>query len=209
MARLEPHDVLFFASSAALRAWLGANHASATELWIGVWSKSSGRQAFPWADAVDELLCFGWIDSVLMPHEGARAIRATPRRPRSIWSDRNVGRVEALRAEGRMTPAGEAAFRRRTADRTGIYSFEQEGALDEAADTALRANPEGFAFWEAQPHTYRRAVTYWIMSAKRPETRDRRLGRLVAACAKGERPVEITGKARTGGRAAEQDGVGS
>jgi uncharacterized protein YdeI (YjbR/CyaY-like superfamily) len=208
MARLEPHDVLFFPSAAELRAWLEANHGSATDLWIGVWSKSSGRQAFPWGDAVDELLCFGWIDSVLMPYEGSRAIRATPRRPRSIWSDRNVGRVEALRTEGRMTPAGEAAFARRTGDRTGIYSFEQEGALDEAADTALRANPEGFAFWEAQPRTYRRAATYWIMSAKRPETRDRRLGRLVAACAVNERLAEITGKARTGGRAAEQGGAG-
>jgi uncharacterized protein YdeI (YjbR/CyaY-like superfamily) len=200
MARLEPHDVLFFASPADLRAWLEANHASATELWIGVWSKSSGRQAFPWAEAVDELLCFGWIDSVLMPYEGARAIRTTPRRPRSIWSDRNVGRVEALRAEGRMAPAGEAAFARRTGDRTGVYSFEQAWALDEAAEAALRADPAGFAFWEAQPQTYRRAASHWIMSAKRPETRERRLGRLVAACAARERLVELTGRAQTGDR---------
>ena len=208
MARLQPHDVLFFASAAGLRAWLEANHESATELWIGVWSKSSGRQAFPWADAVDELLCFGWIDSVLMPYEGARAIRTTPRRPRSIWSDRNVGRAEALRAEGRMTPAGEAAFARRTADRSGVYSFEQVRALDEEAEAALRADPAGLAFWEAQPQTYRRAASYWIMSAKRPETRERRLGKVVAGCAAGERLVELTGKARTGDRAGGPETAG-
>ena len=195
MARLEPHDVLFFASPAELRAWLEANHASATELWIGSWSKASGRQTMTWADAVDELLCFGWIDSVLMPYEGTRAIRVTPRRARSIWSDRNVGRVEALRAEGRMTPAGEAAFARRRHDQTGIYSFEREWALDEAAEAALRADPAGFAYWEAQPQTYRRAASYWIMSAKRPETRERRLGKLVAGCAAKDRLVELTGKA--------------
>jgi uncharacterized protein YdeI (YjbR/CyaY-like superfamily) len=194
MARLEPHDVLFFAFPADLRAWLEANHASATELWIGAWSKASGRQTITWADAVDELLCFGWIDSVLMPYEGARAIRVTPRRPRSIWSDRNVAQVEALRAVGRMTPAGEAAFARRRHDQTGIYSFEREWALDEAAETALREDPAGFAFWEAQPQGYRRAASYWIMSAKRPETRERRLGKLVAGCAAGERLVELTGK---------------
>ena len=195
MARLVPHDVLFFVSPAELRAWLEVNHASATELWIGTWSKASGRQTMTWADAVDELLCFGWIDSVLMPYEGTRAIRVTPRRPRSIWSDRNVGRVEALRSEGRMTPAGEAAFARRRHDQTGIYSFEREWALDEAAESALRADPAGFAFWEALPQTYRRAASYWVMSAKRPETRERRLGKLVAGCAAKVRLVELTGKA--------------
>jgi uncharacterized protein YdeI (YjbR/CyaY-like superfamily) len=208
MARLEPHDVLFFASAAELRAWLEANHASAAELWIGIRSKASGRQAFPWADAVDELLCFGWIDSVLMPYEGARAIRATPRRPRSIWSDRNVGRVEALRTEGRMTPAGEAAFARRTGDRTGVYSFEQEWTLDEAAEAALSADRSGFVFWEAQSPSYRRAASHWIMSAKRPETRERRLRRLVAACVANERLVELTGRPRGGDRAAGPGGGG-
>ena len=201
MARLEPHDVLFFASTGELRAWLEANHASAVELWVGVWSKASGRQAFAWADLVDELLSFGWIDSVLMPYEGARAIRVTPRRPGSIWSDRNVGRVGAMRAEGRMAPAGEAAFALRKHDRTGVYSFEREWALDEAAEAALRADHAGFAFWEAQPRGYRRAASAWIMSAKRPETRDRRLDTVVAGCAAGERLVEITGRARGGGRA--------
>ncbi len=197
MPRLLPHDVMFFASAAGLRAWLELNHPSAADLWIGVRSKASGLQTLAWTDAVDELLCFGWIDGVSMPYEGARAIRATPRRTASIWSDRNVGRVEALRAEGRMTPAGEAAFALRRGDRTGVYSFEREWALDEGAESALRADPTGFSFWEAQPQSYRRAASHWVMSAKRPDTRARRLDRLVAGCAARERLVEITGRART------------
>jgi uncharacterized protein YdeI (YjbR/CyaY-like superfamily) len=200
MARLEPHDALFFASAVELRAWLVEHHASATELWIGTRSKASGRPTFPWGEAVDELLCFGWIDSVMMSFEDARAIRVTLRRPRSTWSDRNVGRVEALRAEGRMTPAGEAAFARRRHDQTGAYSLDQQWAFDEAAEAALRADPIGYAFWVAPPPGYRRSASYWIMSAKRPDTRERRLGRLVTGCAAGERLVEITGKAPTADR---------
>jgi len=197
MARLEPHDVLFCASPADLRTWLETNHASATDLWVGLRTKSSDLPGLTWPEVVDEVLCFGWIDSVRMPLEKGAAIRITPRRPRSIWSDRNVGRVEALRAEGRMTPAGEAAFERRRHDQTGIYSFEREWALDEASDATLRVDPAGLAFWEAQPMTYRRAASYWIMSAKRPETRERRLGKVVAGCVAGERLVEITGRPRT------------
>jgi uncharacterized protein YdeI (YjbR/CyaY-like superfamily) len=202
MARLEPHDVLFLASPADLRAWLETNHASATELWVGLRTKSSGLPGLTWPEVVDEVLCFGWIDSVRMPMEVGAAIRVTPRRLRSIWSDRNVGRVEHLRAEGRMTPAGEAAFARRRHDQTGIYSFEREWALDEAAEAALGADPAGFAFWGAQPQTYRRAASYWIMSAKRPETRERRLGKLVAGCAAGKRLVQLTGKPPRRGAAA-------
>jgi uncharacterized protein YdeI (YjbR/CyaY-like superfamily) len=201
MARLEPHDVLFAASPAELREWLEANHASATELWVGLRTKTSTVAMLTWPEVVDEVLCFGWIDSVRMPLEVGASIRITPRRARSIWSDRNVGRVEALRAEGRMTPAGEAAFALRRHDQTGIYSFEREWALDETAETALRADPAGFAFWAAQPLTYRRAASYWIMSAKRPETRERRLGKVVAGCAAGMRLAEITGRPRTEGRA--------
>jgi uncharacterized protein YdeI (YjbR/CyaY-like superfamily) len=200
MARLEPHDVLFFACTGELRAWLEANHASAEELWVGYPAKGSGLPTITWVQVVDEILCYGWIDSVRMPLESGAAQRITPRRPGSIWSDRNVGRVESLRAEGRMAPAGEAAFALRKHDRTGVYSFEREWALDEAAEAALSADPAGFAFWEAQPRSYRRAASAWIMSAKRPETRARRLDKVVAGCAAGERLVEITGRARGGSR---------
>ena len=194
MPRTEPHNVAFFASPAELRAWLEANHGFATELWVGYRPKASGLPTLTWPEIVDEVLCCGWIDGVRMAVAGGSSIRITPRRPDSIWSDRNVGRVEAMRAEGRMTEAGEAAFSRRKVDRTGVYSFERDAVLDQGAEAALRADAAGWAFWVAQPPGYRRAATHWVTSAVRTETRERRLARLVVGCAAGERLVELTGK---------------
>ena len=133
--------------------------------------------------------------------EHGSVIRITPRRAGSIWSARNVGRVEALRAEGRMREPGEAAFAVRREDRTAIYSSELNLALDRPAEAALREDPAGWAYWEALPKGYRRLATYWVMSAKRPETRERRLARLVDACNRAERLPELTGRARAAGTA--------
>ncbi len=196
MVRLIPHDVLFVHPVAELRAWLEANHATAPELWVGVRRRADDPDAPDWGDIVDELLCFGWIDSVLMPCEGGRAIRTTPRRKGSIWSARNVARIEALRAEGRMQPAGEAAFALRTPERTATNSFEGTWALDAAAEAALQAVPGAWEFHQRQPPGYRRTAAYWVMSAKKPETRERRLAILAAESAAGRRPVQITGQAR-------------
>ena len=149
-----------------------------------------------WHELVDEVLCYGWIDGVRMPADGGSCIRVTPRRAGSIWSARNVGRVEVLRAEGRMRPAGLAAFARRRDDRTAVYSFERQTELDEAALAAMRERDGAFAFWEAQPRGYRRAAAHWIASAKREDTRAKRLAALVDGCAAGIRLVELTGKAR-------------
>lgn len=191
-----PHDVLFSESPGALRGWLEANHATATELWVGLRHRASGLPTLSWTELVDEVLCVGWIDGIRGPADGGHAIRVTPRRPGSIWSARNVARVEALRAQGRMTPAGEAAFGRRREDRTAIYSFEAVPTLDGDAEAALHADTAGWTFWETQPLGYRRAATHWVMGAKRPETRARRLAALVAGCGAGERLPEITGAAR-------------
>jgi uncharacterized protein YdeI (YjbR/CyaY-like superfamily) len=196
MVRLVPHDVVFFASPAELRDWLAANHASAPYLWAGFRAKGTGP-TITWPELVDEILCYGWIDSVRMPVEGGSAIRLTPRRDGSIWSARNVGRVEALRAEGRMRKPGEVAYAKRREDRTAIYSFERDAALDADAAAALRADPSAWAFWDAQPPGYRRLATFWVTSAKRPETRAKRLGALVEACARGERLPQITGRPAT------------
>ena len=124
MARPEPRDIHWFESPAALRAWLESDHATAPELWVGLRPMAAGQPTITWHQLVDEVLCFGWIDGVRMPADGGSCIRITPRRGGSIWSARNVGRVEALRAEGRMRPAGLAAFAQRRDDRTAIYSFE-------------------------------------------------------------------------------------
>jgi uncharacterized protein YdeI (YjbR/CyaY-like superfamily) len=200
MVRLVPHDVAFFASVVGLCAWLEANGEAADELWVGLVRASKGRPApITWAGLVDEILCAGWIDSVRMPLDAEwHAIRITPRRTGSVWSARNVARVEALRAEGRMRPAGEAAFARRRKDRTAIYSFDGGFAFDEAAEAAIRARPGPWAWFEAQPPGYRRQAAHWVMSAKRAETRAGRLARLIDGCAAGERLPEITGAARSG-----------
>ena len=191
-----PHDVIFFASPAELRSWLAANHASASELWLGYRLKASGQPSVTWEEVVDECLCYGWIDGVRIRVEGGSAQRLTPRREGSNWSARNVGRVDALRAEGRMQPAGEAAFAKRRADRTAIYSFDGAIAFDGAAEAALHANDAAREFWENQPRGYRRQATHWVMSAKRPETRQRRLAQLIADSAAGRRLGVLTSPAR-------------
>jgi uncharacterized protein YdeI (YjbR/CyaY-like superfamily) len=205
MARLEPHDIAWFASPAELRAWLVEHHATAPEAWIGMRPKATGLPSVTWPEVVDEVLCVGWIDGVRMPADGGSCIRITPRRKGSVWSARNVGRVEALRAEGRMLPAGEAAFAVRREDRTAIYLYEREDALDEAAIEAIRAGG-GWPFFAAQSMTYRRAATAWIMTAKRPETRVKRLAIVVEASARGERAAELAPPRR---KPAEEGGPGA
>jgi uncharacterized protein YdeI (YjbR/CyaY-like superfamily) len=196
MARPEPRDIHWFESPVDLRTWLEASHATAPDLWVGFRPKAAGLPTLTWHDLVDEVLCYGWIDGVRMPADGGSCIRVTPRRDGSIWSARNVGRVEALRAEGRMRPAGLAAFGRRRDDRTAVYSHEREADLEEAALAAMQEREGAFAFWEAQPRGYRRAAAHWIVSAKREDTRAKRLAALVDGCAAGIRLVELTGKAR-------------
>ena len=196
MADLTPHDIGWFASPEELREWLHRHHATAPEKWVGMRPKASGLPTVTWADIVDEVLCVGWIDGIRKKADGGSVIRITPRRRGSHWSGRNVARIEALRAEGRMQPAGEAAFAERREDRTAIYASDRALALDEAAETAMRADRGGWAYWEALPRGYRRLATNWLMSAKRPETRERRLAELVAACRAGERLPRLTGTAR-------------
>lgn len=180
-------EPIFFASTAAWRAWLEEHHETETEVWVGMWRKALGK-GMTWPEAVDEALCFGWIDSVAKRVDDDRRMqRFSPRKPTSNWSLVNVNKVEALRAAGRMRPAGEAAFARRRTDKTGVYSFERR---DEAAFTAeqvaqFEADPEAWAYWQSRPPGYRRTATHWVVSAKREETRARRLATLIEDCAAG------------------------
>jgi uncharacterized protein YdeI (YjbR/CyaY-like superfamily) len=194
MADLTPYDIGWFASPEELRDWLAANHATAREKWVGMRPKAAGLPTVSWEEVVDEVLCVGWIDGIRKKGEHGAVIRITPRRAGGNWSARNVARVAALRAEGRMQPAGEAAFAARQEDRTAIYSFDGSWALDEAAESALRAEPLAWQTFEAFPKGYRRLVTQWVMSAKRPETREKRLSSLVASCTRGERPPQVGGQ---------------
>jgi uncharacterized protein YdeI (YjbR/CyaY-like superfamily) len=196
VADLTPHDIHWFASPSELRDWLDAHHDTAPELWVGMRPRSAGVPTITWEELVDEVLCVGWIDGIRKKAEGGAVSRITPRRLGSNWSARNVARVEALRAERRMRPAGEAAFARRRDDRTAIYSFDGAWALDAEGVAALRRDPAGWAYWESLPAGHRRLATQWVMSAKRAETRDRRLTQLVQACRAGERLPQLAGTAR-------------
>ena len=185
----QPHDIRFFATSEELRDWFDANHQAADELWLGYYRKSTGRPSVDWSQAVDEALCVGWIDGVRRSVDDTTHIqRFTPRRKGSTWSAVNVAKVAALTEDGRMRPAGIAAFEARTAANTAIYSYERAAAAftpDE--DARLRADPAARADWEARPPSYRRAVTHWVTSAKGTATRQRRLEALIADSAAGRK----------------------
>jgi uncharacterized protein YdeI (YjbR/CyaY-like superfamily) len=200
-SRPHPDEVLFLTSTDELRGWFDANHTTALELWLGYHKKSTGRPTITWSDAVDEALCVGWIDSVRYSLDDERsAQRFTPRRKGSSWSAINVRKVAELTAQGRMRPAGLAAFEARDPERTAIYSYEREAAaLTDAEVGRLRANAAAWADWERRPPSYKRAITYWIVSAKKPETRARRLDALIQASAAREPvgPMRPPGGRRT------------
>jgi uncharacterized protein YdeI (YjbR/CyaY-like superfamily) len=182
-------DPRFFAAPEEWRAWLEEHHDSADEVVVGYWKRGTGRPSLTWAQSVDEALCFGWIDGVRRRIDDDRyCIRFTPRRPRSRWSRVNVERVAELTAEGRMRPAGLAAFAARTDEGTYSYEQQRDAALDPERERRLRADAGAWAFFSAQPPWYRRAAVHWVMSAKRKPTRDRRLAQLIECSAAG-RPV--------------------
>jgi uncharacterized protein YdeI (YjbR/CyaY-like superfamily) len=185
----------YFATPADFRAWLAANHATARELLVGFHKVGSGKPSITWPQSVDQALCFGWIDGVRRSL-GATAytIRFTPRRPRSIWSTINTKRFAALEAEGQAAAAGRAAFAARDAKRSGVYSFEQAKppALAPAQLEALRANAKAWAFFTSRPPWYQRAAAHWVVSAKKPQTRDKRLSTLIADSAAGRTVGPLT-----------------
>ncbi|WP_336630816.1 MULTISPECIES: YdeI/OmpD-associated family protein [unclassified Microbacterium] len=178
-------EVVFFPDAAAFRSWLARHHATATELWVERRPRAHPEPGLSWEDAVPEALCFGWIDSTSRNIGGVRAQRWSPRRPASTWSVVNVAHVERLLAEGRMHPAGIAAYERRRPARTGVYSHERRDELEAAEAAAVAAVPAARAFWEAATPGYRRACANWVHSAAREQTRAARLATLVEDCAAG------------------------
>jgi uncharacterized protein YdeI (YjbR/CyaY-like superfamily) len=175
-----------FKSQAAFRAWLERNHAKSRELLLRVFKTHAAAGGVTYGQALDEALCFGWIDGVRRSVDGdSFSIRFTPRKPRSIWSRVNTGHVERLRKEGRMRPAGIAAFEARDEKRTAVYSFENRPkSLPPEMVAPFRENAVAWRFFEEQPPYYRRTMIFWILSAKKEETRARRLASLIDCCAR-------------------------
>jgi uncharacterized protein YdeI (YjbR/CyaY-like superfamily) len=180
----------FFSSVEAFRSWLARHHASASELWVGFHRKHTGKPSLTWPGSVDAALAFGWIDGIRKSLDGdAYMIRFTPRKRGSVWSNVNIRKAEALIRDGLMHPAGLRAFEAREAKKSGIYSFEQPTAarLSAAELKQFRAEVKAWKFFQAQPPGYRRLATHWVVTAKRPETRERRLRILIADSGAGER----------------------
>ena len=189
-----PRDVRYLTSPAELRDWFDANHETADELWLGYHRKATGLPTVTWSEAVDEALCVGWIDSVRYRIDETRsAQRFTPRRKGSNWSAINVAKIATLTEQGRMRPAGLAAFAARTPEKTAVYAYERDAAAFTDQETAaFQADTAAWADWERRPPGYRKSATYWVTSAKRPETRERRLGALIADSAAGRKPGALT-----------------
>jgi uncharacterized protein YdeI (YjbR/CyaY-like superfamily) len=185
-----PQEPLFFENAAALRRWFAKNAASAKVLAVGFMKKSAGVPSITWPEAVDEALCVGWIDGVRHRIDEARyRIRFTPRKSGSHWSNINIRRVAELTKTRRMKAAGLKAFAARSKARSGRASYEQRSAAKFASQDIkeFRKNAAAWNYYGTVPPGYRQLVTYWVISAKKPETRDKRLRILIDACAQGRR----------------------
>lgn len=175
-------EAQFFATPARFHEWLDAYHDSTTKLWIGFYRKATGRPSITWPESVDEALCFGWIDGIRKKiDDESYKIRFTPRKTNSTWSAVNIRRIAALQREGRMRRAGLAAFERRAAANSATYSFEnrESAKLSKTAEREFRRDRLAWKFFRAQPPGYRRLAAWWVISAKRPETRQKRLRQLI------------------------------
>lgn len=186
-------DASYFETQAAFRDWLAANHARVAELWVGFYKKASGKPTVTYAEALEEALCFGWIDGVRRAVDAERFVqRFTPRRAGSNWSAVNVKRVEGLLAAGRMQPAGIAAFEAREPG-AGYVHGRGEVGLSPEYEAAMRARPVAWSFFQAQPPWYQRTASAWVMDAKQEQTRQRRLESLMTDSEAGEwvKPLRI------------------
>jgi Uncharacterized protein conserved in bacteria len=190
---VKPENVRFFDSAAEFRAWLADNHAAAPFQWVGFYKKAAGPRGLSYDDAVIEALCFGWIDGQTNRVDDLSiTTRFSPRRPGSNWSELNIQRVGELSAAGRMTEAGRRAFEARREPEAGAYTYETRPAdLPVELEMVIRAQPAAWEFWRAQTPAYRKSMTWWVVSAKRDETRRRRLAALVDESANGHKISDI------------------
>lgn len=198
MARNKAARLTHFTTALEFRSWLAKNHAEVSELWISFYRKGAKKQGTTYAEALDEALCYGWIDGVRhRVDELSYKIRFTPRRPKSIWSLINVRRVERLKSLGKMAEPGLKAFVAREQHRTGIYAFEQKRTgLAAKHKKIFRANTAAWKFFSEQAPWYQRTAGHWVSSAKQQKTQQRRLAQLIADSAAARRIDRLNPKPR-------------
>ena len=185
-----PNEIRFFATPEDFRNWLKINRENTREQWVGFYKKGSGRPSITWPQAVDEALCVGWIDGLRKTIDAeSYKIRFTPRKTISNWSAVNIGRVQELTRLGRMRTAGVKAFERRKEEKSGIYAYENRklAVLGKAEEKRFRTRPKAWDFFQSQPAGYRKLATWWVITAKREETRQKRLEKLIAESEAGRR----------------------
>jgi uncharacterized protein YdeI (YjbR/CyaY-like superfamily) len=188
-------EPVFFADAAELRAWFAEHHADAPELLVGYFKKHTGKPSVQHTEAIEQALCFGWIDSIGRRIDDERyQVRFTPRRKGSVWSAVNVAKIAELTAAGLMHPAGLHAFESRKPERVAVYSYEQpaDAVLDEQQTARFRGEEAAWQWFSAQPASYRRAAVHWVVSAKREETRQRRLTQLITDSGAGRTVPPLT-----------------
>jgi len=190
MMKLAQDSLIFFAKPVVFRAWLEKHHQTKREQWVGFHRKASGRPSITWPEAVDEALCFGWIDGLRKTIDAeSYKIRFTPRRPTSNWSAINIRRMKELVREGRVRAAGVKAFQKRVPKRSGIYSYEnrRSATLNDAASRLFQAESAAWEFFQRQTASYRQTAIWWVISAKRLQTKQNRLRKLIALSKIGRR----------------------
>ena len=190
MMKLAQDSLIFFAKPVVFRAWLEKHHQTKREQWVGFHRKASGRPSITWPEAVDEALCFGWIDGLRKTIDAeSYKIRFTPRRPTSNWSAINIRRMKELVREGRVRAAGVKAFQKRVPERSGIYSYEnrKSAMLNDAALKLFRGESAAWEFFQRQTASYRQTAIWWVISAKRLQTKQNRLRKLIALSKIGRR----------------------
>jgi uncharacterized protein YdeI (YjbR/CyaY-like superfamily) len=185
-------EPIYFSSPQEFYDWLEEHHATEDEVYVGFYKTHTGKRAMTWSESVDQALCFGWIDGRVNPIDEDRYMqRFTPRRPGSNWSKINVEKVARLQEAGLMRPAGLAAFEQRDQDKVGVYSFERDAELAPEYEARLRANQGAAEYFDSRPPWYRRTAIHLVMSAKKEETRLRRLARLIEDSAAGRDLKEL------------------
>ena len=191
-------EAIFFTDRKEWRDWLEKNHATATEQWVGFHKVGAEKKGITYQEALDEALCFGWIDAVRRGGHAAWSIRFTPRKAGSIWSAVNAKRIGELIAEGHVAPPGLAVYEGRDREKQKLYSFEnRDQGLAPDYEQRFRAEKAAWGWFASMPRSYRHPAIWWVMSAKREETRERRLAILIADSAAGRKikPLKRPGDA--------------